>query len=101
MPKTFATIDRISRWILLVLMFLFIFTGFGITKGIMNPKWAKQLHENFLPIPFYALFLVHIFYKVPIHLVRWNIFERETTAAVYMYALATILLGLFLWLHFR
>ena len=101
MPKTFATLDRYSRWILLVLMLLFILTGIGITKNIMDQKLAKQLHENILPIPFYILFLVHIFYKLPFHLVRWKAFKSETTAAVYVYALAAILLGLFLWLHFR
>jgi hypothetical protein len=101
MPKTFATLDRTSRWILLALMLLFIFTGFGITKGFMDPRLAKELHENILPIPFYLLFLVHILYKLPVHLVRWKTFKSETTAAVYVYALAAILLGLFLWLHFR
>ena len=101
MSKIFALIDRYSRWILLVLMFLFILTGIGITKNIMDQRLAKQLHENILPIPFYIFFLVHIFYKLPVHLVRWKVFKSETTAAAYVYVTAAILLAFFLWLHFR
>jgi cytochrome b subunit of formate dehydrogenase len=101
MSKIFTAIDRYSRWILLVLMLLFILTGLGITKNIMDQRLAKQLHENILPLPFYLLFLVHIFYKLPVHLVRWRVFKSEATAALYVYALAAILLGLFLWIHFR
>ena len=101
MPKMLAMIDRHSRWILLALMLLFIITGLGITKNIMDQRLAKQLHENILPIPFYFLFLLHIFYPLPANLVRWKAFKSETVAAVYVYFLAAIFLGLCLWLHFR
>jgi hypothetical protein len=101
MSKIFATIDRHSRWILLVIMLFFILTGFGITKNIMDQRLAKQLHENILPIPFYVLLLLHVFYPLPSNLVRWKAFKSETVAAAYVYFLAAIFLGLFLWLHFR
>jgi hypothetical protein len=101
MPKIFAVIDRHGRWILLVIMLLFILTGLGITKGIMDPRWAKQLHENILPIPFYVLLLLHVLYPLPANLVRWKTFKSETVAATYVYILAAVFLGLFLWLHFR
>lgn len=101
MSKIFAAIDRNSRWILLVIMLLFILTGLGITKNIMGQRLAKQLHENILPIPFYILLLLHVFYPLPAHLMRWNAFKSETAAAVYVYVLVVIFLGLFLWLHFR
>ena len=101
MLKIFAAIDRHSRWILLAIMLLFIITGLGITKNIMDQRLAKQLHENILPIPFYVLLLLHVFYPLPANLVRWKAFKSETVAAVYVCILATIFLGLCLWLHFR
>jgi uncharacterized membrane protein len=101
MLKILAAIDRHSRWILLVIMLLFIITGFGITKNIMDQRLAKQLHENVLPVPFYVLLLLHVFYPLPANLVRWKAFKSETVAAVYAYILAAIFLGLCLWLHFR
>ncbi|MFH1800908.1 MAG: hypothetical protein ABH891_08725 [Candidatus Omnitrophota bacterium] len=101
MPKIFAAIDRHSRWILLVIILLFILSGFGITKNIMDPRLARQLHGNILPIPFYVLLLIHIFHPLPANLLRWKIFKSETVAAVYACILAAIFLGFFLWLHFR
>ncbi|MFH1208075.1 MAG: hypothetical protein V1673_00770 [Candidatus Omnitrophota bacterium] len=101
MSKIFVAIDRHSRWILFVIILLFILTGFGMTKNIMDPRLAKQLHGNILPIPFYVLLLLHVFHPLPANLVRWKAFKSEAVAAVYVYFLAAIFLGLFLWLHFR
>ncbi len=101
MLKWLAKIDRYGRWILAVIMLLFILTGFGITKNIMDQRLAKEIHEDILPIPFYFFLLLHIFYPLPAKLVVWKIFKSEKVAAAYTYAVALILLAFFLWLHFR
>ena len=101
MFKFLAWFDRYGKWILAVFMLLFIITGLGITKGIMDPKLAKELHENVLPVPFYFLILMHVFCTMPARLVRWKIFQNERIAAAYSGLVAFLLLFLFIWLHFR
>ena len=101
MWKWLASLDRYCRWILAVIMLLFIITGLGMTKGLMDPRLAKQLHENILPIPFYILIVLHVFYSLPSQLVRWKVFKYERTAGLYTLLLGSIFLALFFWLHFR
>ncbi len=101
MWKWFASVDRHARWILALIMLLFIITGLGITKGLMDTRLAKELHENILPIPFYILIILHIFYSLPSQLLRWRVFRNERTAEAYSLLTAAILLVLFFWLHFR
>ncbi len=101
MWKWLAAADRYCRWVLAFIMLLFILTGLGINKGLMDPRWAKELHENVLPPPFYILIILHIFFSLPSQLVRWGVFKSERTAGVYALLLGAILLALFFWLHFR
>src|SRR3989338_4293833 len=99
--KLFSVIEHYGCWILAVFMLLFIITGLGITKNIMDPRLAKQLHENILPVPFYVLFLIHAFFPVRAKLIQWRLFKSERTAERYACALFWILLALCFWLHFR
>jgi cytochrome b subunit of formate dehydrogenase len=96
-----TAIDRFGRWILAVLMLLFILTGFGITKNIMDPQLAKKLHQNILPLFFYVLFLVHVVIPLRAKFVQWNLSKNENVSASYAYAIGAILLALCFWLHFR
>ena len=101
MLKLINFIDRYGRWILAVLMLLFIFTGLGITKSIMDQRLAKLLHENILPVPFYFLILAHLFPPCRSKILQWNLFKSERTADIYTAILFILLLVSFLWLHFR
>ena len=99
--KLLAAINRYGSWILMVLMLLFILTGLAITKNFMDPRLAKQLHENVLPLPFYVLLLTHVFFPLRAKLAKGTIFKSEKTATAYAYAVCGTLLVLFFWLHFR
>jgi cytochrome b subunit of formate dehydrogenase len=101
MLKVLAAIDRYACWILAVIVLLFIITGLGITKDFMDKQLAKQLHENVLPLPFYVFVLLHAFLPVRAKLVQWKVFKNEKSAGIYTSVLFTLLLSLFLWLHFR
>ncbi len=101
MLKWLAAIDRYVCWILAAFMLLFIITGLGITKELIDKQWAKQLHENVLPVPFYLLILIHIFLPVRSKFLEWRFFKNEKTSTVYTLTLLILLLFLFLWLHFR
>ncbi|MEI7750767.1 MAG: hypothetical protein WCJ71_01635 [Candidatus Omnitrophota bacterium] len=96
-----TAIDRSGRWILAVLMLLFILTGLGITKNIMEPQLAKQLHQNILPLLLYILFLVHVVIPLRAKFLQWKLSQNEKVSAAYAYAIGAILLALCFWLHFR
>ena len=101
MLKFLTAIDRSGRWILAVLMLLFILTGLGINKGILDPQWAKQLHQNILPIFLYILLLVHVVIPLRAKFLQWNLAKNEQVCAAYAYAIGAVLLALCFWLHFR
>lgn len=94
-------IDRNGRWILALLMLLFIMTGLGITKNIMDPQLAKQLHENFLPPLLYILFAVHVAIPLRAKFLQWKLANTDPLSAACAYAIAAVLLALCFWLHFR
>ena len=96
-----TAIDRSGRWILAVLMLLFILTGLGITKNIMDPQLAKQLHQNVLPLLLYILFLVHVVVPLRAKFLQWQVSTNDKVSAAYAYAIGGVLLALCFWLHFR
>jgi len=99
--KLLAAINRYGSWILLFLMLLFILTGLAITRNFMDPRLAKNIHENLLPLPFYVLLIAHVFFPLRARLMKWAIFKSERTATAYTYTVCGTLLALFIWLHFR
>ncbi|MFH1857836.1 MAG: hypothetical protein ABH845_02900 [Candidatus Omnitrophota bacterium] len=99
--KLLAAIDRYGRWILLTIVLLFIVTGFGMTKHIIPPRLAREIHLDILPIPLFLLFLIHTFFPVRTQLLKWKIFKERKTADRFAYILFFTLLVLFLWLYFR
>lgn len=94
-------IDHKGRWILAVLMLLFIITGFGMTKNIIDPQLARQLHVNVLPPLFYVLLMIHIVIPLRAHCVRWKLGPSERGSAAYAYLIAAVFLVFFFWVHFR
>ncbi len=101
MLKFLTAVNRYGSWILMVLVFLFIFTGLAMTKNFMDPRLSKLLHQNVLPVPFYFLLLVHVFFPLRAKFSQWTLSKNEETATACAYAVCGTLLALFLWLHFR
>ena len=58
--KWLNRINNFGVWILLFLIFLFIITGYGMTKNVMDPVLAKYIHTRLLPIPFFVFLMVHV-----------------------------------------
>ena len=99
--KWINRIDNFGVWILLFLVFLFIITGYGTTKNIMDPVLAKYIHTQLLPIPFFVFLLIHVLKSVYKQFKNWNIFKSERVLNGYVYGLGIIVAGLFVWLYFR
>ena len=94
-------IDHFGVWILLFLVLLFIMTGYGMTKNIMDPVLAKYIHTQLLPVPFFVFFMVHVLKPVYRQFKNWGLFKSERVLNSYVYLLGFIITGLFIWLYFR
>ncbi len=100
MDKFLIKLSRFSAWVLLVLIILYIISGYGITKGIIDPIFSKYLHDKILAIPFFIFFVLHVGITTRYALLRWRIFKTKKVADIYIVIFIVILLSLFLWLFF-
>lgn len=99
--KWIAKIDAVGAWILFFLILLFIVTGYGMTKQIMDPALAKYIHSQLLPVPLFIFFMIHAIKSLYKKLKDWCLFKSELWLNIYLYSLAFMVTGLFIWLHFR
>lgn len=91
---TLIKIDRLFAWILLILMFVYFLSGYGMTKGIIEGKFASELHLNILPLAIIIAFAIHTSLAIRLALIRWktwNAFTKILLAAIYL----SFLIGFF------
>ena len=64
-------VERIIQWALLIVTFLYVLTGFGITEfriiesatfGLLSKNLSFAIHDNLL-IPFIILLVVHVAFR--------------------------------------
>lgn len=96
--RFFIKLDRLSGWVLLILMILFIVSGYGMTKEITNPIKAKYLHEVLLPIPMFIFFMIHVGWQIRLSLIRWKWGSRQWIN-FYVLIISLVLFVFFLWLY--
>ncbi|MFZ5802052.1 MAG: hypothetical protein ACOY3K_02920 [Candidatus Omnitrophota bacterium] len=92
--------DRVGQWVLLFILLLYVLSGYGMTKRILDPDLARWLHFRFLPIPLFLCFLIHTLIPVNSQFRKWRLFESERATDLFTYLLFGAVLGLFLWLFF-
>jgi len=98
--KFLIKLERFSAWVLLVLIIAYVVSGYGITKGIIDPVFSKYLHDKLLAIPFFVFFVLHVGIATRYALVRWGVFKSTKSANIYTFIFAILLLILFLWFYF-
>jgi len=96
-----ARLSRYSAWTATITVFLFIVTGYGMTKWIINPDFSRYMHEKVLPIPLFLSLLLHAGICARNALRRWQIFKSGLTADLYVMAVSIILLAVCLWMFLR
>lgn len=64
--KILFKISKYSGWVLLVLMVLYFFTGYGLLWNVLDPVGAKLLHERILPIPTIIMIILHILFPLKV-----------------------------------
>lgn len=71
----FCKADRIAAWTLLLSFVLYVVTGYGMTKGIIDYDLARNLHTMVLaPIGFTA-FMIHTFWAIHLAMKRWRVWN--------------------------
>ncbi|MEI8143086.1 MAG: cytochrome b5 domain-containing protein [Candidatus Berkelbacteria bacterium] len=87
MMKMLIKLDRIAAWVLLITLFLYIISGYGMTKGIIDASWATTIHNNILTYMLLISFVIHTSFAIHLALKRWsfwNIFSKIVLLLVYM-----------------
>lgn len=97
-PKFLVKLARWSGWALVPLMVLFFVSGYGATKGIIDPVLAKALHEKWLPLPTAIAFLLHTLIYSKFALQRK--LKNERWVNIYIIILGLVIFGLFLYFYF-
>ena len=100
MDRFLIKLERFSAWILLILVILYIISGYGVTKGIIDPVFSKYLHDKLLAIPFFIFFVLHVGIATKYALLRWRVFKSQKAGNVYIIIFGLVLLAIFLWFYF-
>lgn len=74
---------RLTGWLLLPLMLLFVVTGFSMAgkygfNKLVGPQYSLAVHKSF-DLPIVVLFLAHSLLGVYLSLRRWGWIGRKTT----------------------
>lgn len=100
-PNYYLRLDRLSAWVLYLTTLLFIISGYGVTKQIINPIAAQYLHDKLLPPLFFLAFVYHTGFRLHNSLQRWRVFTAPKYVSYYVLLLSFVLLTWFFWLYFR
>jgi predicted heme/steroid binding protein len=89
--KIFIKLDRIAAWLLLIIMILFAISGYGMTKGLIDPVLAQNLHLNWLTGIGLIAFVIHSSWAIHLAFKRWRIWNKFSQAGLISFYLITIL----------
>lgn len=96
-------VNRASVWITLVLMIVFVGTGYALTRpnliyslssGLIDYQTALYLHTT-LDVPLLSLLLLHIMIEIKFSLMRWG-FKNQRLLNVLILLLSFTILALIL-----
>lgn len=91
MAKFFVYLDRAAAWTLLLVIVIYIISGFGMTKGIIDADLAQSLHLGWLEAIGLAAFVIHTGYAISLALKRHKLWRPLTFSfLVFIYALFII-----------
>jgi predicted heme/steroid binding protein/succinate dehydrogenase/fumarate reductase cytochrome b subunit len=94
-------IDRIAAWILLVSIFLYFISGYGMTKGIIDRESATFLHQDILPFIVILAFTIHAFSGVRMAFMRFRIWNQMTKIGLSLIFIFSLLSLLYFELFFQ
>lgn len=92
---------RASRWSGYILVFSMVsnfISGYGMTKGIIDPVLAQSLHEKWLPIPTVVFLILHILF--PLRVALRKRIKDVAWVNIYLVVLSLIILIIVFYLYF-
>ena len=72
MQKIFIKLDRLAAWFLFAAMLLYFISGYGMTKGLIDPSFAAKIHLDWLTYVIMVVFTIHTAYATRLALMRWR-----------------------------
>ena len=99
MPDLIIKLNRLSAWLLLILMVVYFFTGFDSLKNIWQPEFSRYLHTNILPLPTLILVAFHALVGIKIYLLR-HLLENKLISYL-LQITGLIIFLIFIYLFFR
>jgi predicted heme/steroid binding protein len=94
-------INRLAAWTLLITIFLYFISGYGMTKGVIDRELATSLHHNVLPFITMFAFVIHAFLGIRMAFMRWRIWSQMTKIGLSLIFLLSFLLFLYFELSFQ
>ncbi len=80
-------VDRIAAWTLLFVVIAYGVTGYGMTKGLINPNFSRSLHFGLLGIVGLLAFAIHTIWAIHLFLKRnkiWNNLSKTILFGAYL-----------------
>ncbi len=78
--KFLTKVDRISAWVLMAAFILYMVSGYGLTRGLIDISWAKILHIQWLPLIVIFSFTFHVGLALRLTMMRWQIWNKFSKA---------------------
>lgn len=74
--KFLTKVDRISAWILLVAFVLYMVSGYGLTRGLIDQSFSRALHVQYLPLIIIITFTLHVGLSLRLAFIRWQSWNK-------------------------
>ncbi|MFA6309415.1 MAG: hypothetical protein WC677_06715 [Clostridia bacterium] len=95
--KQMLIISRISAWVLIVCVMLFILSGIDSVRNFLIPEISSLIHLKFLLIPTLIAFTIHSSFSAHMAFKRWKIWNKISKSIIIVYILINVsLLAVFI-----
>lgn len=91
-------LDRWAAWLLMLVILTYAVTGYGMTKGLIDPSFARAGHLGWLGILGLLSFIIHTAWAIHLSLRRWHLWNMVSKIGLLSFYLA--LAAFFLCIHF-
>lgn len=91
-------IDRLAAWVLFFTILCYAITGYGMTKGIIDASFSRNLHLSWLGIFGLIAFIIHTSWAIRLFFVRHRWWNAVTKICLPLFYILVVLF--FGYLHF-
>lgn len=95
--KYIIRLDRLAAWLLFFCVIAYFISGYGMTKGIIDPALARIIHIQILPYIVLVGFIIHASFGIHAFFKRWRIWNLGTKILLVSSFVALIVL--FIWIN--